>query len=198
MFEKFGLDPELFYITYSGNIGLSQNLALLLAVAEAMQREINAVRFVIIGEGVEKEHLQSEIKQRNLSNVSVFPFQPYEQISHVFSLGDVGLIISKSGVGEISVPSKTWGIMAAERPILASFDKESDLVKIIEKSECGLTSKPDDVESMVDNIKTLYSNRELRMQMGSNAKRYLEKYNNKEKCVSMYVDTLKNVIKESK
>ena len=29
----------------------------------------------------------------------MLPFQPYEDISHVFSLGDVGLVISKPGVG---------------------------------------------------------------------------------------------------
>ena len=88
--------------------------------------------------------------------------------------------------------------MAAERPILASFDSESDLVKLINKSQCGLTSRPGDVEGMVNNIRALYRDPERRSQMGSNAKRYLENYNNKEKCVSMYVETLKSVIREKK
>ena len=83
-----------------------------------------------------KEELENIISNRDIKNVTLLPFQPYEEISHVFSLGDVGLVISKPGVGENSVPSKTWSIMSASRPVLASFD-ENELKKIIEKYHCG-------------------------------------------------------------
>ena len=59
----------------------------------------------------------------------------------MFSLGDVGIIISKPGVGENSVPSKTWSIMSASRPVLANFD-ENEIKTILSENECGVLRKP--------------------------------------------------------
>ncbi len=67
-------------------------------------------------------HVAERIETEGLENVSLLPYQPYEDIAKVFSLGDVSLLISKKGIGSNSVPSKTWGYLAAGRPVLASFD----------------------------------------------------------------------------
>lgn len=141
LIERYGLDPNKFYISYCGNIGLSQNFEMLVEVAEQL-REKRDIQFVIIGDGAYKETLKNQIEERNLSNINLLPFQPYEDISDVFSLGDVGLIISKPGIGGSSVPSKALSIMAAGRPILAVFDKNSELVKMIRKSKCGVWCEP--------------------------------------------------------
>ena len=106
MFDRYNLDRSKFYITYCGNIGLTQNMDLLLEVATELEY-ISDIQFVIIGDGVYKYQVETMISENKCKNVSLLPFQPYEDISHVFSLGDVGLVISKPGVGENSVPSKT-------------------------------------------------------------------------------------------
>lgn len=121
LIKKYNLDPNKFYVTYSGNIGLTQNMDLLLEVAEELKNN-QQIHFVLIGEGAYKETVEKSIEEKNLKNVSLLPFQPYEDISHVFSLGDVGLVISKPNVGSNSVPSKTWSILSASRPVIANFD----------------------------------------------------------------------------
>ena len=129
LFDKYNLDRSKFYITYNGNIGLTQNMDMLLEVAKALEANED-IHFVLVGNGAYLEQVQQIIKDRNIVNVTLLPFQPYEDISHVFSLGDVSLVISKPGVGANSVPSKTWSIMSAERPVLANFD-ENELKSII-------------------------------------------------------------------
>lgn len=188
LFDRFGLAREYFYICYSGNIGHSQNIDLLLNAAHIIQNENENIVFLVIGEGAEKTYLCTEIEKRCLRNIKVFPFQPYEDIANVYSLGDVDLIISKKGTGGSSVPSKTWSIMAAERPIIASFDADSELADIIKELECGVCSDADDVEAFVNAINELYQEEDKRMLYGKNGRDYVEHFLSKEECTQKYID----------
>lgn len=93
LFDEFCLDREKFYVSYSGNIGLTQNMELLIQAAVQLQN-IDDIGFIVIGDGAYKEELQRQIIEKNLKNITLIPFQPYTRISEVFSVGDVGLIIN--------------------------------------------------------------------------------------------------------
>ncbi len=188
LFKRYDLDPKKFYVTYCGNIGYTQNMDLLLDVSNILKDEYKDLIFVIIGDGADKERIQKRIETENIENVKVLPFQPYDEIAHVFSLGDVGLIISKQGVGNNSVPSKTWGIMAAAKPVLASFDNNSELCDLIDRIGCGIHSDAGDKEAFIAAIKLLYKS-DLK-EMGIAGKNYLDEHLCKQKCVEQYVNTL--------
>lgn len=190
LIERYELDPDKFYITYCGNIGFTQNMDMLLDVAKLVETEMPDVRFLLIGEGVAKKGVVDRISTEKINNVIPLPFQPYEDIAHVFSLGDVGLIISKPGVGNNSVPSKTWSIMAAGRPILASFDSDSELSKLIKSSKCGLCAEAGNKEQLIEQIRNFISSPEQRKNMGVNGKNYIENNLSKEKCVSEYIKVI--------
>lgn len=151
LFDRYGLDRRKFYVAYSGNIGYTQNMDLLVEVAKELD-DFNDIGFIIVGDGAYKEELEKQIKQHQLANITLIPFQPYDKISNVFSLGNVGLIISKSGVANNSVPSKTWSYMAAETPILASFDLDSELCSIVRENECGMCVQADDKNALIHAI----------------------------------------------
>ena len=193
LFSKYGLDPNKFYITYNGNIGLTQNMDMLLEVAKALEANED-IQFVLVGNGAYLEQVEQIIKDRNITNVHLLPFQPYEDISHVFSLGDVSLVISKPGVGANSVPSKTWSIMSASRPVLANFD-ENELKTIIADNNCGIFTKAGDKVAFTDAILKLYNNKGLCKEMGKNGRQFV--MNNLTKAVGTqkYVDVIKSVTK---
>ena len=153
LFDKYGLNRDKFYISYNGNIGLTQNMDMLMEVAKALEANED-IHFVLVGNGAYKDNLEQIIKDRNIKNVTLLPFQPYEDISHVFSLGDVSLVISKPGVGANSVPSKTWSIMSASRPVLANFD-ENELKTIIETNNCGIFTKASEYRKYFEQEATL-------------------------------------------
>ncbi len=188
LIRKYGLDPEKFYITYSGNIGYTQNMDLLIDVAKELKTELPNLSFLIIGDGADKERVQERVKIEKIDNVIMLPFQPYEDIAHVFSLGDVGLIISKPGVGNNSVPSKTWSIMAAKKPILISFDVDSELCRLIEQAGCGYQVDAGDKVGLLAKIRDLYFNYDPAI--GKNGYRYIAEYNSREVCVCKYVEAL--------
>ncbi len=190
LIPRYGLDPDKFYVTYSGNIGMTQNMDMLLDVMEELQDGVPGIYLVLIGEGAYKSRTEEIIKEKKLSNVSVLPFQPYEDISHVFSLGDVGLVISKPGVGENSVPSKTWSIMSASRPVLASFD-ENELKDIVSEYRCGVFTKAGDKEAFKAAILDLYHHPELCREYGDNGRRYVLDHLTKSVGTQKYVDVIK-------
>jgi glycosyltransferase involved in cell wall biosynthesis len=236
LFDKYGLDRDDFYVTYNGNIGLTQNMDMLLEVARELQQscgsdaalqQLGAVKnglnssdsseplqtphnpseplqtphhrsihFVLVGEGAYKAEVEKRIKEQGITNVTMLPFQPYEDISHVFSLGDVSLVISKPGVGANSVPSKTWSIMSASRPVLANFD-ENELKAIIEDHHCGIFTKAGDKEAFKAAILELYHHPELCREYGKNGRQFVMDNLTKEVGTRKYVEVVKAVAEHS-
>lgn len=189
LFERYGLDKNKFYITYSGNIGLTQNMDMLLDVAKELESETE-IQFVLIGEGAYKNRVKEIIAERNIINVTLLPFQPYEEISHVFSLGDVGLVISKPGVGENSVPSKTWSILSASRPVLANFD-ENELKTIVNEKQCGIFTKAGNKEAFKQAILELYRDKERCPLLGRNGRKFIMENLTRAVGTQKYVDVVK-------
>ena len=212
LFDKYSLDRSKFYITYSGNIGLTQNMDMLLEVMDELRAEAPDIQLLLVGEGAYKEQVvkkitgqagndgsetgnEGAIRGTVLPNVIMLPFQPYEDISHVFSLGDAGLVISKPGVGANSVPSKTWSIMSASRPVLANFD-ENELKDIISDHNCGIFTKAGDKEAFKASILELYHHPELCKEYGRNGRQFVMDNLTKEVGTKKYVDVIKSFEKK--
>lgn len=192
LFDAYGLERSKFYITYNGNIGLTQNMDMLLDVAKELQEEYEDIHFVLVGNGAYLDEVKRKVADQQLENVHLLPFQPYEDISHVFSLGDASLVISKPGVGANSVPSKTWSIMSASRPVLANFD-ENELKTIIENNHCGIFTKAGDKDAFKESILTLYNHRELCKEYGYNGRKFVLDNLTREVETQKYVDVIKEV-----
>jgi glycosyltransferase involved in cell wall biosynthesis len=171
LFDKYGLDRSKFYITYNGNIGLTQNIDMLVEVAHDLESNSD-IQFVLVGNGAYRLTLEKIIYEQNIKNIILIPFQPYEDISHVFSLGDISLVISKPGVGVNSVPSKTWSIMSASRPVLANFD-ENELKDILEINKCGLFTKAGDKNAFEKAIFQFYNNQAFCKECGHNGRHFV-------------------------
>lgn len=195
LFDKYHLDRGKFYIEYSGNIGLTQNMDMLLEVMKELKVSHPQIGLVLVGEGAYKKQVEEIVARDGLTNVTMLPFQPYEDISYVFSLGDAGLVISKPGVGANSVPSKTWSIMSASRPVLANFD-ENELKDILAGNECGIFTKAGDKEAFKESIIALYENRELCRRYGRNGRQFVMDNLTREVGTQKYVEVIKSVCRE--
>ena len=190
LIKRYHLPPEKFYITYCGNVGHTQNIDLLLETAKELRTELKNLSFVIIGDGADRERIQKRVLDERIDNVILLPFQPYEDIAYVFSLGDVGLIISKPGAGNNSVPSKTWNIMAAGKPVLASFDLDSELCRLIDAVGCGICADDFTVDALCSAIKKLIDKEQMLAEMGKKGFDYLSQNMDRDKAVAQYIAQL--------
>lgn len=196
LFARYGLDPSRFYVCYSGNIGHSQNLPLLLETARILHDELPRCCFVLIGAGAAKAELEKAIAQQGIDNIILLPFQPYEIIAHGFSLGDAGLVISKPGIGGSSVPSKTWSIMAAQRPVIASFDADSELFQLVQEQNVGMAVPAGDARALTEAIKAIEKDPEGARAMGERGRQYVVNNLSREKCTAMYVQTVREAAQQ--
>ena len=197
LFDEYSIDRSKFYIEYSGNIGLTQNMDMLLEVMKDLKESHPQIGLILVGDGAYKKQVEEIVARDGLTNVTMLPFQDYKDISLVFSLGEAGLVISKPGVGSNSVPSKTWSIMSASRPVLANFD-ENELKDILTANECGIFTKAGDKAAFRKSVITLYENRELCKKYGENGRKFIMENLTREIGTQKYVDVIKSVVEGKK
>lgn len=170
LFEELFLNRDDFSLVYAGNLGNSQNVSILVDCAKLLE-QYSDIRFVIFGSGTEKEKLQKKIEESGLSNIQLFPLQPMERVSQVYSIGDACFVTGKRGVGVGAFPSKAASIMATATPIIASFDEDSDLCRMIRQENIGLCAPAEDAQAAAEAVLKLYRDREACKVMGENARK---------------------------
>ncbi|MDE2179529.1 MAG: glycosyltransferase family 4 protein [candidate division NC10 bacterium] len=161
---------DRFVVMHSGNIGLSQNLDILLEAADRL-RSYTDVVMAMVGDGAKREALEARARSQGLANVRFLPYQPKERVTESFAAADVFIISLKEGLAGYIVPSKLYGILAAGRPYVAAVEEACEVAAITRKYECGLLAKPGDPDDLADKILTLYHDRELVSRLGANARR---------------------------
>ncbi len=170
LYDEFNLSRDKFYVTYAGNLGASQNVQLLVDCAEKL-KDVPDIQFVIFGSGTEEGNLRILIDERKLDNIVLYPMQPLERVSSVYSLGNMSLVACRKGVGEGAFPSKAVSIMATATPMLVSFDENSDLVRLVREKEVGVWAEPEDLDAAVEAILRCYREPDLCAKYGQNARR---------------------------
>ena len=113
--RELGIGSET-VVMYAGNVGFSQSLDMVVEAARSMP----SVTFLINGDGAARQALRDQAG--GLVNVHFSGYQPTQRLPEVLATGDIHLVPLRSGLGRVSVPSKTYSILAAGRPVLASID----------------------------------------------------------------------------
>ena len=199
--EDNGLIKELnipqydFSIVYAGNLGYAQSVETIIEAA-ALLKENSEIGFYIFGEGANKEKIEQMIAEKCLKQVHMYPLQPHERVSEVYSLGDASIVACKKGTGVSALPSKTWNIMACGKPILVCFDKDTLLERLVVEQECGLFAEAEDAKALCENILSLSKNKKECERLGKNARGYIETYLTKKSCITKMVEILKETKKQ--
>ena len=192
--KELQLKDDIFYVVYAGNLGKAQGVEILIDAANQLENEKN-IEFLIFGNGVEEELLKNKITNLKLKNIIIYPLQPEARVAEVYSLGDVCIVSCRKGYGRNAFPSKTVSIMATATPIIASFDKESELCDLLEEYKAGIYSEPENADYLVDVIQYLKHHDDERKKMGINGRKLVEKQFSKEMCTEKYVVPLNNLTK---
>ncbi|MBX3441644.1 MAG: glycosyltransferase family 4 protein [Planctomyces sp.] len=137
-----GLSDE-FVVMYSGNMGLPHLLTPILDAAEQLNGRPD-IRFLFVGEGVQKADLDREARQRGLENVRFLSYQPKEFLSHSLSAADVQIVSVKPGVIACLMPSKLYGILAAGCSVLAIAPRNCEMSELIAAQGLGEVCDFDD------------------------------------------------------
>ena len=156
-------------VLYAGNVGFSQSLDM---VVEAARRFPQAT-FLINGDGAARSTLETQAA--GLANVRFSGYQPKERVPEVLATGDIHLVPLKRGLGRVSVPSKTYSILAAGRPVLAAIDAGTEVPRMLEASGGGVAVPPDDLESFCTALGGLLADPAATAAMGAAGRAWVER-----------------------
>jgi colanic acid biosynthesis glycosyl transferase WcaI len=160
---------DRFVVMHSGNLGLSQDLEVVVRAAAAL-RDLQDLVVVFVGDGVKKPVLERMVADLGLTNVRFLPYQPKSALVHSFAAADCFVVSLRRGLSGYIVPSKLYGILAAGRPYVAAVERDSEAVTIAEEQGCGLAADPGDPLSLAAAIRLLYTEREGARRMGVRAR----------------------------
>lgn len=197
LFDELKLPRDGFYVVYAGNLGKVQGVDVILKTASLMKNNRD-IKFVIFGNGSEEENLKKIVNDKHLDNVLMLPLQPIERASEVYSMADVSIISCTPGTGGSGMPSKTWTIMAAGVPIIASFDMPSEMERTIEEAECGFCTRAGDENELTEKIIRVFGDSRLKKCLGQNARRYAEKNVSKAEAVEKYIKSIERLADKEK
>ena len=160
---------DRFVVLHAGNIGLSQNLEIVLHAAEQL-RDRQDIVFVLVGEGSKKADLEDLAARRDLRNVRFLPFQPRETMDQSYATADVSLISLRRGLSGVIVPSKIYSVLASGRPCIAAVEQDCEVAQIVQDAGCGFVVGPGDASALRARIVDLASDPDRASEMGNRAR----------------------------
>lgn len=170
-------------VMYAGNIGLSQSLDLLIAAA-ASNTDDEDLLFVLNGAGAARARLEDQA--RGLPNVRFVGPQPPDILAQVLGAADIHVVPLRKGLARASVPSKTFSILAAGRPFVASVDPGTEIARIAERSGAGIAVPPEDPVAFTDAIRALRDDPERARRMGAAGRSFVESWASSEAVAESY------------
>ena len=169
-----GFSRNDFLVLYAGILGYAQGLDVILFAANILQNS-SETKFIILGDGPEKERLKKLSAELKLKNVLFLDPQPKENMPFITTSINTSVIpLKKIDIFKGAIPSKIFEILASKKPILLGVDGEAKDLFITE-GKCGISFTPENAEDLVKHILELYNSPSLAKNLGLNGFNYVSK-----------------------
>jgi len=156
-------------VLYAGNVGFSQSLEIVIEAA----RQMSDVTFLINGDGSARAELERRVA--SVPNVRFAGYQPASRLAEVLATGDVHVVPLRAGLGDVSVPSKTYSSLAAGRPVVASIDLDSEIPRLLADAGAGVAVAPGDLAAFVAAVRALVDDHALASSLGAAGRQWAER-----------------------
>ena len=149
LLKRHGLAGH-FTVAYVGTLGLAHGLTLLIDVAERLKTR-SELRFVLIGDGTDREKLEADIVQRGLENVQLLGLQPRDTMPDWIASLDLLLVLLRDlPVFETVIPSKIFEFLAQERPVILA--ARGEIRRMMDEAQAALVIDPEAQDQLVSAI----------------------------------------------
>lgn len=190
---RSGLDLQnKFVIQFSGNLGRTHGLEDLVALARYFRSD-SRVHFVVFGWGAGRAWLEKMIIEDSLENVTLLEPCPDDELGVYLTSCDLFLMLFKSGMKGISVPSRLYNVMAAGSPLLAVCDEDSELGLVVQEESIGWVVEPGDTLRMAGVVEEAISSPDLLLEMGRRARMAMESKYTRSIVIQQYVELVQSV-----
>lgn len=183
-------DKSKFNVLYAGNIGVMQNVDVLVEAARYLRNE-NEIQIHIVGDGVYKEKLIEFKEKYDLKNIKFWDMFDSSVAPALYYSADINVIPLAKNIYKTALPSKTATCLACNKPIIFCVGKDSLFCKKIkEECQCPVLDSNDarELASKIISIKS--------KMIGYDFKSFYEENCSKSKNSLKYINMLENLKKE--
>jgi len=136
-----------FTVAYVGTLGLAHGLSLLVDVAERLAGQ-DEIRFVLIGDGADREKIEADVARRGLANFRMLGLQPRDAMPDWIASIDVLLVMLRDlPVFETVIPSKIFEFLAQERPVILA--AKGEIRRMMDEAQGALVVDPEDADQLI-------------------------------------------------
>ncbi|MGA1794853.1 MAG: glycosyltransferase family 4 protein [bacterium] len=176
--EHLGLKGR-FVVTYAGALGMANDIDTILRAAGRLLEEPD-IRFLIVGDGRDRDRLEGEAARRGLCNVTFAGFYPKEAMGEVLAASDACVATLRDiPMFRTTYPNKVFDYMAAARPVILCID--GVIRSLMEEARAGICVHPGDDAGLASAIRRIARDPERAAAMGRAGRRFVEKHFNRKK-----------------
>lgn len=159
---------------FAGNMGLAQNLDVVLDAAKIVAATATNIDLCFLGGGVDVERIRKRAIDEKLSCVHFYPQVPMAEVGSYLSAADCLLVnLRPDPLFKITIPSKTQAYMSAGRPIIMAV--EGDAAALVEDAMAGFAVPSGDVDALAKAIVAMAALSEVeRAQMANAGREYYQ------------------------
>jgi colanic acid biosynthesis glycosyl transferase WcaI len=188
LIRELGIENKLI-VLHAGNIGYPTDVETLIELMKRFATD-DRFHFVFIGSGIKRRLLQDAVNKFQLENLTLLDPRPRTEQVDFLNACDIGLVSLVPNMYGAAMPSKTYNIMAAGKPVLALTDNDSELAKVIDENEIGWHLEPGDADALEAALNDIHDRRVELEKMGRLARAEAEQNYTLSLAVSRYKEAL--------
>jgi glycosyltransferase involved in cell wall biosynthesis len=199
-YEKLKENPELKnelkiknekIILTGGRLSFEKNLETFLYIAKNVKKEFSEVKFIIVGEGEEKEKLLKLTDKLDLKNDVIFTGYRSD-LPQLIKISDIIVLISLwEGMPNLIIEG-----MLCKKPVICT--EIGGGREIIKDRETGFLVNPKDIQKIVERILTLLKNPEIFEKMGEKGYNFIKENFSLERMIQNYENLYLKIFENGK
>ena len=163
--------PPRFTVFFGGVMGYGQDLDVIIEAAAEL-RDQPDIQFLLVGDGVDRGRAEAEARRNSCANVFFRGFVDPSMYRRLLGSVDVGLLTLRRSMQTPVVPNKLLSFLAAQLPVAAALNTESDAKTLILEAGAGINVPAGDGKSLAEAIRKFYLNPDFAAECGRLGRAY--------------------------
>jgi glycosyltransferase involved in cell wall biosynthesis len=168
LLASLGVSDKMIFL-YAGNMGHPNDIESIVDTARSL-REHTGLHFIFLGSGVKRKLLETRVSEFLLDNVTILDPRPRSDQNEFLNACDIALVSLVRDMVGVSMPSRTYNILAAGKPILAVTEDGSEVARVVNEERIGWTVPPSSPDRLKARILQVLDDRSALTEMGSRAR----------------------------
>lgn len=193
--KEYGLEDKL-VAAYVGTLGMASGLEVALQASRQLKEEgDDSIRFLLVGDGAQKEALVRQVEEEGLEHVVFTGRLPKERMPAVLRSADICFIhLKKSELFKTVLPSKLFEAFAVGRAVVLGVDGNAR--EVLEDADAGIFIEPGNVDDLIAAVRGLQNDSEARERFEQNGLKHVREHYDRDKLADVYIASLTSVVEK--